>query len=234
MNPIVGEFAVAEIPEPVPVVVDQIAVERLHRSGSDPKVPVQRGGRRFRLLEAQRLAELVVNAPRHIDVADYALVQRLDRAPEIAVRAPLGTALHQAVVLLGSRNHLAAFEKIVADRLFHVHVFPGLARPDGGQCVPVIARGDGHRVDTLVIQHAPQVLFEGRLLAGELLELRAALLQLGLVGIAKSGDLHTRDLGGQFQVIAAASAQPKDGDPDAVIGARPAAASDERSRGGGY
>jgi hypothetical protein len=29
----------------------------------------------------------------------------------------------------------------------------------------LIARGDGHRVDTFVIQHAPQVLLEGRLLA---------------------------------------------------------------------
>jgi hypothetical protein len=59
-------------------------------------------------------------------------------------------------------------------------------------------------------------------------------LQLGLVGIAERDDLHARYLGGEFQVIAAASAQSEDGDPDAVIGPRPTAGSDERSRGGGY
>jgi hypothetical protein len=41
-------------------------------------------------------------------------------------------------------------------------------------------------------------------------------------------------MGGQFQVIATAPAQSQDGYPNAVVGARPTAGSDERSRGGSY
>ena len=41
VDAVIAEFAVAEVPEPVPVVVDEILVIGLHRGGSEPQVPVQ-------------------------------------------------------------------------------------------------------------------------------------------------------------------------------------------------
>lgn len=123
------------------------------------------------------------------------------------------------MVLLGSRNHLAAFEQIVADWLLYVHALPAWQAQIAAS-VPVIAGGDGQRIDTPVIHHAPQVLLEGRLFPGELFELRSALLQLGLIGIAESGDLYAGDLHGELQVIAAAPTQPEYGDADRLAPAK--------------
>src|SRR5262245_20452115 len=43
MDAVVAKLAIAKIPEPVPVVVDEILMIRLHRGGSDPEVPVEPG-----------------------------------------------------------------------------------------------------------------------------------------------------------------------------------------------
>ena len=57
----------------------------------------------------------------------------------------------------GGGNRLPAFPLIVRQRFLDVHVLPGWHGPDGRQAVPVIAGGDHHRVDALVVQQASQV-----------------------------------------------------------------------------
>jgi len=115
----------------------------LHLRGPYPQIPVQVAGGRFRVLESKRIPFLKVNAARHVDIADQTLTQSLDGARVTGAGAALGSALDDAIVLARGGHHLGAGEHIVTDGLLDVHVFAGLARPDGGQCVPVIARGDG-------------------------------------------------------------------------------------------
>ena len=41
VNPIVAHFSIPEVPEPVPVVMDQVLVVGLIGSGSQPEIPVE-------------------------------------------------------------------------------------------------------------------------------------------------------------------------------------------------
>ena len=125
----------------------------------------------------ERVSPLVVNAARHIDVADYTLVQGLNGSLDVSAGASLCTALHQAVVAPGRGNHLASLEQVVADRLLHINVLARLARPNSCQCMPVIAGGNRDGVDVVVIENAAQILLESRLFASEMLEFRAFLVQ---------------------------------------------------------
>ena len=63
------------------------------------------------------------------------------------------------LLFAGDFHDAAAFADVVADRLFDVNVFAGLHGPDGGERVPVVGRGDGNRVDILVIDDFADVLF---------------------------------------------------------------------------
>ena len=63
MHALVADLAVAEIPEPVPVVMDEVLVIRLLRRRAEPEVEVQLLGRLLRRLEADappRLAGVAV------------------------------------------------------------------------------------------------------------------------------------------------------------------------------
>ena len=65
--------------------------------------------------------------------------------------------------LRAASTMLAAFADVVADRLLDVDVLARLHRPDGGQRVPVVRRGDADDVDRCVVFHdAAQVLHELR------------------------------------------------------------------------
>ena len=58
MHALVADVAVAEVPEPVPVVMDQVRVIRLLGRGAEPEVEVELVGRRLRLLKPMLLRGL--------------------------------------------------------------------------------------------------------------------------------------------------------------------------------
>ena len=78
----------------------------------------------------------------------------------------------------GDLDQLAAFPGVLAQRRLDVNVLAGLARPNAGEAMPVVGRGDDHGVDRLVVQGAAKVLHALR---------RAALLHLGQ-GAASRGE----------------------------------------------
>src|SRR5690349_25165030 len=81
-----------------------------------------------------------------------------DGAVEVQAAAALRAMLDDTVVFLGGFDAFAALEDVVADRLFDVHVFAGLAAPNGDQRVPVIAGGDRNGVELLVVEGLADVL----------------------------------------------------------------------------
>src|SRR5262249_25678081 len=77
---------------------------------------------------------------------------------ERAAAAALRAVLHKAAVFLRCLDALAAFKRVVADRLLDVHVFAGLAGQDGDQRVPVVARRDRTGIQFFVFERSADVL----------------------------------------------------------------------------
>ena len=93
-----------------------------------------------------------------VDLAQFAVGRCTSWPPGSRGAAVLRAHLHDALVLAGRLDHLAAFPRIVAERLFHVHVLAGLAGPNRGQRVPMVGRGDHDGIDRLVVQDAAEIL----------------------------------------------------------------------------
>src|SRR4051812_5057026 len=61
-------------------------------------------------------------------------------------------------MLAGRLDRNPSFMHIVAAWLLDVHVLTRLASPDRDQRMPMVGRGDGHRVEVLVVQGLANVL----------------------------------------------------------------------------
>ena len=135
------------------------------------------GARRHRPVRilADVQPRLEAQAASHVDLADAAVLNELDRLAHGRAAAVHRADLHDLAVGARGVRHQAAFQDGVRGRLLDVDVLAGLERPDGGERVPVVRRGNHHRVDVLVVEHAPQILHEARLERGDV-------LQLGVVG----------------------------------------------------
>src|SRR5436190_21818075 len=112
MDPVVAEFAVAKIPEPVPIVVDQVLMIGLHGSGAHPQVPVEPGGGFLRLLETDRIPIAGKEEVGLVDVADFAIVDEFDGLPEPAPPAALRAARGDPFVFARSLHEFRAFPYI--------------------------------------------------------------------------------------------------------------------------
>src|SRR5207302_3097939 len=78
VDAVVAEFARAPMPEPVPVVVQNVVVEGTFRSWTLPKRVVQPLGDGGRLAVANRATTIRVPRAGEEDLADLAFVKRLD------------------------------------------------------------------------------------------------------------------------------------------------------------
>ncbi len=79
------------------------------------------------------------------------------QASDGGVAAALRAVLHDDAVFLLSLDRDAAFDHVVAHRLFDVDVLARLRSPDGDQRVPVVGSGDGDRVDRAVFEELADV-----------------------------------------------------------------------------
>ena len=113
VDAVVAEFAVAKIPEPVPVVVDQIFVEGLHRCRAEPEIPVEVCGWLLDGLKADGIAPAGEEEVALVDVANHAAVNDFDGFSEAAPPAALGAAGGDAIVSAGGFDELGAFENVV-------------------------------------------------------------------------------------------------------------------------
>ena len=137
-------------------------------------------------------ARLEAQAARHVDLADAAVLHELDRLAHGGPAAVHRAGLHDLVVGARGVRHQAAFQDGVRGRLLDVDVLAGLERPDGGERVPVVRRGDDDGVDVLVVEHAPEILREARLERRDVLEQRRVVGARGeqvLVDVAERLDL---------------------------------------------
>ena len=218
MHALVADLAVAEIPEPVPVVVHQVAIERPQLGRPDPVVEVEGGGGRLVGLEADAPPRLADVGLAHQQFAPLARLQGGHFTGPAALAALLGAVLDDDAVFFRGLDALAAFEEGMAAGLFHVDVLAGLAAPDRQQRVPMVGAGDGNGIQILVFQGLAEVLHAGGLVAGTFLDALGNGAEERTVGIDQVGDFHPLHAGILADMRPAPAVDPGHRHTDLVVG----------------
>lgn len=219
MNALVADVAVAEVPEPVPVVVDEVAVEGLFGGGAEPEVEVHVAGDFFVGFVADAPAGFAAVAFGDKEFAVLAAVNGGDLLGPAAAGAALGAVLNDAVVFAGGFNALAAFEDVVAAGFLNINVFAGLASPDGDEGVPVVGGGNGDGVDVVVFQKLANVGVGGDFVGVVFFQFSDSAADDVFVNVAEGGDADAGNAAEAVDVRASASVDADDGDSDVFIGA---------------
>ncbi len=160
---------------------------------------------------ADRFSPFIAQPLGHIDLADRAIAQKLNRLFLVLGAAALHARLHDAFVLARRLHHLPALENVVAGRLLHEHIFARLTRPDRRQRMPVIAGGNGDGIDIFVVQQLAQIPVRTRrrtllLFFGE----GDGTFNLRVVDVAHRGHSRIRQLYEFGNVVASTSADAHD------------------------
>ena len=92
-----------------------------------------------------------------LELAQDAAADQFDQADMDVDRAILGSGLKDAAGLLHDVAEDAALGHGQRQRLFADHVLAGLGRHDSGNHVPMVGRGDAHRVDVLAADQFAEV-----------------------------------------------------------------------------
>ncbi len=128
-------------------------------------------------------------------------------------------------------DHAPAFAHRQRERLLDVHILAGVACHDRLDGMPVVGRGDDHRVDVFLVEDAPEVLVPldrpsefrqtRRHSVGERLEMRMNLVklpvQVRLIDVAEGDDLGVLVSEERMKVLHAAVTDADAGDSHAVI-----------------
>src|SRR5262249_2610441 len=122
MNALVADVAVAEIPEPMPVVMDQIGMVGLLRRRPKPEVEVQFGGRRGSVLAADAPARFAAITLGNQQLAVLARLYGGDLVGPAGTAALLRAVLHDALVAPGRLDASSPFRDIVTERFLDVHI----------------------------------------------------------------------------------------------------------------
>ena len=158
MDSLVAEIAVAVIPEPMPVVVKALSLNRGHRRRAAPQIVINVGWRLLRGIDlADARAGFVTQAAGEDDSAEVTGANPLDGLLDREAGAALGAGLNDSLVFARGFDQLVAFPDFMADGLFHIDIFARLHGPEGGQGVPVVRRGNGNSVDVVLLQQLPDV-----------------------------------------------------------------------------
>src|SRR6266545_3788348 len=219
VNAVVAQFAVAPVPAPMPMVVDEIIDIRPLRRGSLPEGVIKPGRHRQRFAASDGAPRVVVPATRERDPADFSGARLGDGLDHPRPAPALIAHLHEAFVFAGRGDHQLAFARVVAARFLHINVFAGGARQDGGGRMPMVRRGDGQNVHRFVLQDLAKILHPLRfflLLAAD-----------GIRAFVKGAAVHVADIAdfdvGQGEitpdVIHAATVGPHDSHDDFFVGA---------------
>lgn len=196
-----------------PVAQEMRGIERNAGRRAEPEIVIEAGGRIGIGRGAEPFGRFrCVNPGLHVvDFAKLAGAYDLGGALEVGTRPLLQAHLHDAIVAPRGFHHQTSFAHHVGDGLFHVDVFPGLAGGDHDVRMPMIGRGDDHRVHSAVVQQLAEIGIRARLAAGELM----GFCKVRLVDVA---DRYDFGVGlfleiGQIHAPHAAAADDADGDP---------------------
>src|ERR1041385_56839 len=220
VNPLVAQIAVAGRPNPMPIIMQILAHQRILGGGTTPQIVVDVLGHGLGAVDfADARAPFVAQATRSQDFANVPFAQPLngfvDSRP---ARAGLRAGLNDAVVFAGGFDELASFPDIVGNRFLDVDVFTGLHGPDRRQGLPMVRRRNRNDVDVFVLEQLPNV---GIALDGEVVLL--ALVDLAIenfgIDVAESDQSRALHFRHTRKVIFAAAIEANHSVADVSIGA---------------
>src|SRR5438477_529743 len=143
VNALISQIAVARIPNPMPIVMEALAHERLHRGRAAPEIVVDAGRNWLRSIDlADAGTPLVAKPARDKNFSEIAGLHPLDSLANSGAGTALRSCLHNFVVRARELNELPAFPNVVTNRLFYIDIFARLNSPNRRQGVPMIRRGD--------------------------------------------------------------------------------------------
>ena len=119
-----------------------------HRAGADPLVPVEARLHCLRRQVARHAGRADVDGGA-LDFADDAVAHQLAGHAEFSRGALHRAGLQNGLVLLHRLHHLDRLVDVVGERFLAVNILAGVHRGDGLDGMPLVGRGDAHRVDVI-------------------------------------------------------------------------------------
>jgi hypothetical protein len=231
MDALVAEIAAAGGPDPMPIVMEILAHEGLHRGRTAPDVVINARGNGLGAGDfADAGAAFVAKAAREENFAEGAAVDVFDDFAHARVGAGLGAGLDDFAVGTRGFDDFAAFPNVVGNRLFAINIFAGLNGPDGGEGMPVIRRGDADDVEVFFLEEFADVAegfdggsgFGGTVgggFFGIFLNAREAFAHDIFVHVAKGDHAGAGGFAEAIDVGFAAAVEADGGDADVAVGA---------------
>ena len=233
------EDAAAVVPEVAPVEVEAVRVVRPLRGRAEPEVVVEarQGGAES---GGDAEPELVGRPSRRralMIVPEHARADDLDDAAVVVARVDQVPHLGDAAVLGRGVGHRPPLADPVREGLLAVDVLARLAGEDRRDRVPVVGRGDDHRVDVLAVEDARG----SRCTTPACRRPSPAPCRVRLVDVADGGDADVGHLAEDVQQARAHPAEADEAERDRVVGrglrrrrlVAPGEARRDRGRGGG-
>jgi hypothetical protein len=125
--------------------------------------------------------------------------------------------LRNAFVVERAVGHGSPFRYAIAQRFFDKNVFARFERLNRGNCVPMIGRHNGHRVDLLQFQELPDIAkFLRRLPARSTDDLNRT-IGVPLVDVTDGRDAHIRVLEEAFQPARSLAADTDHAEDDLIV-----------------
>lgn len=158
VDAVVAEFAGAPVPEPMPIVMDDIGLEGAFGGGTLPEGVVEPVGDGGGLAAADGTAAVGVPGAGEADGAEFAGAYFEEGLLDPGDGATLEADLDHLTGLLGGGDQPFAFLRVMADGFFEVHMFAGLEGEDGGGGVPMDGGGDDQGIQLGVLEGATEIV----------------------------------------------------------------------------
>ena len=217
MHAVVPQVARPVVEEPPPMGMKTTGIELARRCGAQPHVVVhaRRCGRIGRMTDRTLLGAFP--SPGHDRSAEMAGCDVGHRFRKLPTAPRLGAKLDDSAMFFGRRDHRSTFLRVVAIRLFDVHVFARLTGHDGRQPMPMVRRAEDDRVNLRIVQRAAKVADLFRFASGLFCKLPGPIVEHPLVHVADVLHKDVVQRPKRCQQPAAAATDPDHRDVHAII-----------------
>src|ERR1051325_9359465 len=133
------------------------------------------------MADGAAITVLIYIPARFHDLADKTVMNEFHVADQGRAGAALRPVLNDATVFFPCGYELSPFIDTMRERLLHIDILSGLARPDCRQRMPVVGRGDGDGIDFLIVERLTDIfVFLWRFPLGALDNFCASLQNIGI------------------------------------------------------
>ena len=159
---VVQGFAGSPMPEPMPVIMDEVVFVCFSGCGSLPELIIKPGGHFSRFAHTNGFAVIGIPGFGVIGATNHTCFQLSDGSHHIGPGAALVAHLQEFVVFGGCLHQHFPFIGIVATRLFQVNVFTRRYSQKGSRSMPVVGCRNNKQIQVFILQGLPEITFCNR------------------------------------------------------------------------